>query len=60
LLEYVHEPLLICRFVYPVVETNWYDIGIFAVIEVMTTQKCNNRAFGDQNHIPSRREAYEA
>jgi hypothetical protein len=60
LLEDVHEPLLLCRFVYLVVKANWYNVGIFAVIEVVATQKCNNRAFGDQNHIPPRCEAYKA
>lgn len=42
------------------VGTHWYDLGIFAVINVMATKESDGRALGNEDHIPTSSKLNEA
>lgn len=52
LLEDVHESLLFRRLVYPVVVCHRHNVRTLAVIDVVSTNKSNDRSFGDKDHVP--------
>lgn len=42
LFEYIHKALLFCGFFYFVSRADRDDVSIFAVVEVMSSQKCHD------------------
>ena len=60
LLEDVHQALLLCRLVYPVVERNRDDVRALTVVDVVTADEGNDGTLGDEDHVPARSELDEA
>lgn len=59
LLENIHEALFLCRFFDFVAKAHRNNVGVLAMIKIVSSQKGNDRAFGYQDHIPSSRESNE-
>ena len=60
LLEYVHEPLLFSGLIYLVIERDRDGVGAFAVVDVVTSNKCDHGTLRDEDHVPPRGELDEA
>lgn len=60
LLEYIHEALLLRWFLDSVVEADWDDVRVFAVVEVVPPEKRDHGALRYEDDVPASGEANEA
>jgi hypothetical protein len=48
LLEDVHEPLFLSRFVQLVIEAYWDYVGVLTMVKIMAPEKSHHRSFRNQ------------
>jgi hypothetical protein len=53
-------PLFLGGFLDFLIETDWNNVRVLDVIEVVAADQCDHGTFGDYNHVPPCREANEA